>query len=206
MKKQFLSQLVGTGIITLGTLTALSPLSQAQSSQPSQPQPTTFYCELGNGMPTTMAITPRGKVPIIRWFSTYFTGSGYTPERRCQEVSVRFQTYYNNNTLNYVTTGVINNQPVVCVTSTSGGGCQRLLFTLKRGQDASRTLQQLFDVRAGASGPLYESSGGSKTNTYIDMNNLLQTAPVESSASPSTQPVPTPNSNPPGPGSREGIW
>jgi hypothetical protein len=49
----------------------------------------------------------------------------------------------------------MNRMPVVCVSSTNGGECTGLLFTLKPGQNASRTLQQLFDIRQGAAGPLY---------------------------------------------------
>jgi len=59
---------------------------------------------------------------------------------------------------------------VVCVASEMGGPCQGVLFTLKPGQNAPRTIQQLFDVRVGASGPLFESG----SREYIDMKPYTQ--------------------------------
>jgi hypothetical protein len=130
-----------------------------------------FFCGTSpNGIPTTYVNTPGGNLPLIRWVSHYFLPSGYTPEVRCQEVSQRFNRYYNQGVLNYVTTGYINGEPTVCVASKIGGPCTGLLFTLKPNQNATRAIQQLFDVRAGASGPLYES----ESRVYIDMRQYVQ--------------------------------
>lgn len=191
MKQHTITKLLATTAITFGSLSLIS--------QPSQAQNTSFYCGMCNGVPTTFADTPRGTVPVIRWVSQHFSGSGYTPQQRCEEVSGRFQTYYNQGILNYVTTGYMNRMPVVCVSSTNGGECTGLLYTLKPGQNASRTLQQLFDIRQGAAGPLYEDSsgGGTTEKVYIDINNYLETAEVESdSTNPNVttpEPVETPN-------------
>ncbi|MBD2516054.1 hypothetical protein H6G93_13740 [Nostoc sp. FACHB-973] len=165
-------------------------------NQPSLAQDSTFFC--GNntqGIPTTYARTQRGNVPVIRWVSWDFAASGYNPQQRCQEVTGRFQTYKNNGTLNYITTGIMNRQSVVCVSDTKGGGCQGLLFTLKPGANASRVLQQLFNIGDGtATGPVYESSrvpSYSQTETTsIDVNQFLSNSPVESTsdATPITQP------------------
>jgi hypothetical protein len=103
---------------------------------------TTFSCQVVGGVPATVANTPAGQRTVIRWVSGYISGSGYTPMTRCRGVSERFQTYMNQGGLNYITTGYMNNLPVVCVTSSDGGGCQGLLFTLKSGENASRVLQQ----------------------------------------------------------------
>jgi hypothetical protein len=165
-------------------------------NQPSLAQDTTFFCGTNTqGIPTTYARTKRGNVPVIRWVSWDMATSGYTPQQRCQQVSGRFQTYKNNGTLNYITTGIINRQSVVCVSDTKGGGCQGLLFTLKPGANASRVLQQLFNIADGtATSPLYESSrvtSGSQTETTsIDVNQFLNNTPVESASdtTPITQP------------------
>ncbi|HIK31037.1 MAG TPA: hypothetical protein IGS17_03360 [Oscillatoriales cyanobacterium M59_W2019_021] len=110
----------------------------------------------------TIARTQRGLiVPVIYWNSDYFSDSGYTPETRCQMVSQRFETFRQNGTLNYLTTGKMNNMPVVCVASAVGGGCAEngLLFTLKPSSDPNRVLEDLMAVRNRASGVrLYESS------------------------------------------------
>ncbi|MBE9118069.1 hypothetical protein IQ249_19415 [Lusitaniella coriacea LEGE 07157] len=129
-----------------------------------------FSCESHGGMPTTLVQTPGGKFPIIHWVSDYFSGSGYNPYTRCREVTGRFQRYSDNGTLSYITTGIMNNQPVVCVSGYAGGPCQGLLFTLKRGQDASRVVQQLFDLPSRATGPLYESG----SRFYLNMDQYLR--------------------------------
>jgi len=130
-----------------------------------------FFCgQSSQGSPTTFVNTPTGNVPLIRWVSHTFNHAGYNPTVRCQEVSQRFNRFYNQGILNFVTTGIVNNQPVVCVASEMGGPCQGVLFTLKPGQNAPRTIQQLFDVRVGASGPLFESG----SREYIDMKPYTQ--------------------------------
>ena len=136
---------------------------------PAKAGDTNFACQVVGGVPATVALTPAGQKTVIRWVSGYFSESGYTPMTRCREVTERFQTFMNQGVLNYITTGYMNSQPVVCVTSSNGGGCQGLLFTLKRGENASRVLQQLFEVKAGAGGPLNESS----ERVYINVNDIL---------------------------------
>ena len=92
----------------------------------------TISCMNANGVPATVVQTKSGKqVPIIYWKSQTFSGSGWTPERRCQEVSARFQSYHSSGTLEYITTGRMNGLPVICVAKTDGGGCAGLLYTLK---------------------------------------------------------------------------
>ncbi len=97
---------------------------------------------------------------------------------------------------------------MLLVTSNNGGPCSQLLFTLKPGQNASRTLQQLFDLRQGAAGPLYESTGGSNQNVYIDVNNYLETAPVETGATlPNASPTEVPQNTTPSNNNSGGtVW
>ncbi|MBW4495544.1 MAG: COP23 domain-containing protein [Oscillatoria princeps RMCB-10] len=165
-------------LTTILTAAALAIGATASLQRPSQAQNTTFQCGVwvngpNAGVAVTYARTPRGVVPIINWVSDHFSDSGYTPMRRCLEVTSRFQSAYNNGTLNYITTGVKNGQPVVCVTSASNGPCSSILFTLKPGTDASRTLQAIFDIQnmGAAAAPLYESD-----STSIDMKAVLSSA------------------------------
>jgi len=130
--------------------------------------PGRFVCEDGY-MPTTMFYAPEGDLPVIRWVSHYFAESGYSPEVRCREVSARFQRYYEDGTLNYITTGIVNRLPVVCVSSELGGPCRGVLFTLRPQEDASQVVQQLFDISYANAGPLYESG----SRIYLDMNEYL---------------------------------
>lgn len=134
---------------------------------------TNFTCQNWQGVPTTLAQTPdQAKVPVLTWQSDYFSNAGYDPSTRCQLVSGRFQYFYNNGQLEYMTTGRMNGMPVVCVTQEQGGSCQGLLFTLKPGVDPTRTLQQLMAIRVRASGPLNQTDG----RVYIKFENYLAQA------------------------------
>jgi Circadian oscillating protein COP23 len=142
-------------------------------------------------IPTTFALTKRGSVPVIRWQSTYFGKSSiYTPLKRCEEVSRRFQKYYSEGTLSYLTTGKMNAQNVICVSDEYGGPCQGLLLTLEPKDNPQAVLKDLLSARNRASGPLTRSTG----SLYVDMTNFLETTPVEEDVSlnPSSK-VLTPN-------------
>jgi hypothetical protein len=155
-----------------------------------------FTCGLHQGAPATLAQTTRGNIPIIRWVSDAFGGE-YPPQYRCQVVSPKFQQYHKDGKLNYLTTGVANNQPIVCAASEKGGPCTGVLFTLKSGSDPWLTLKRLMDVRVQAGPPLNESASSSSTTNaeqYIDMNEYLNTASVTepnlSEATPSANDAP----------------
>lgn len=164
---------------------------------------TNFYCNMNapTGLPTVYAQTPSGGKPVMALYSQEFSGSGYTPERRCQEIAQRFTQFSATGQLNYLTTGYVNNAPVICVVSSHGMPCagDTVLFTLKPNDPESATskLQRLFNIRAGASDILFESEDDA--GTYIDFNQFLngitaesttpaQNAPSMPSASPSGQP------------------
>ena len=149
-----------------------------------------FRCDLSQKVPSTVAQTSRGDVQVVQWTSEYFTDSGFSPETRCQKVSERFQTYYEDGRLNFLTTGTLNQIPVVCVAKYKGSGCNGLLFTLKPGDDPDETLKRLLRVRDRASGPINQSSS---SKIYIDMNRLLETAPTKASDNASESPTSVPS-------------
>lgn len=155
-----------------GELERCNPVWPQHQEQPAQQIADRFYCQADDhGVPTTYVSGAYAtEKPLIRWVSSYFSDSGYDPMRRCEEVSDRFTRYYREGTLNYITTGIVNRLPVVCVSSQLGGPCNNVLLTLKPGQDATDTVQQLFDVRVGRSGPLEESG----SRFYMDFNQHLQ--------------------------------
>ena len=146
-----------------------------------------------DGAPATVVQTKTGKqVPIIFWKSQTFSSSGWTPERRCQEVSARFQSYHSSGSLEYITTGRMNGLPVICVAKSDGGACAGLLYTLKPGQNATATLKQLFEIRTkpGAA-PLEETTA----RMYVSVDSIIRnksdavvtpelTAPAPVSSSP----------------------
>ena len=123
---------------------------------------------------TTLAWNAKYKKSIVVWKQEDFSGNGYPPQRRCEEVSPRFQQAYDNGSLRYITHGTMNGQPVIC-TARQVGGCNTLLITLKHQADAEKTLEQLSDVLLNyADAPLQQSSGKiaySKDNRpYIEVD------------------------------------
>jgi len=156
-----------------------------------------FTCGVHQGAPATLAQTSRGNIPVIRWVSHAFGGE-YSPQYRCQVVSPKFQQYYKEGKLNYLTTGIANNQPIICGTSEKGGSCTGVLFTLKSGSDPWLTLTRLMDVRAQAGPALNESASSSSTSNteqYIDINEYLNTASV---AEPNVSETTSPSKDAPG--------
>lgn len=212
MKIQSLAQVLSAAVIALGVTAIINQPSYGQDTstitQPNRLRDTTFSCEKDNdGTFTTFAESSArgGKIAIISWKTQ--VNRQFPPKTRCEEVTKRFQTYYENGTLNYITTGIMNRQPVVCVTSTVGGRCTSLLFTLvnqNNRQSASEVLQKLFNLSAAAAGtlpPVLESGDtGSNEDTstapiYIDMRDYLNKAPLVGVNSPSSQPPVTPSRN-----------
>ena len=165
--------------------------------QPTRAGDTVFFCAMSptTNLPTTYALkqsTDKFAKPVIRWYSNYFSSSGYTPWTRCQEVAGRFQKLYDRGLLSNVTTGYVNGLPVVCASSGSGCNSDNLLFTLKQGADAAAAVQKLFNigsaVAAGSSTrPLYENSADNNPNNNnsinIDMNKFLNNVPSENGVS-----------------------
>ena len=153
----------GIGLL-MGAMAALPNPVEAKAKS--------FVCSSARGIPTTLAVMRDGKqVPVIHWTSNVFDAAGWTPERRCQEVSGRFDTYNRQGRLTYLTTGRINEQPVICTAPNDNSGCDGLLFTLKPGQSATATLRKLLDIRLKVKDPLYETNG----RLYVSVDELLNT-------------------------------
>lgn len=167
-----------TTLLTVAVVAGAGLVINQAAANADQPK---FSCGQSGGVPATVALTQRGMVPVIRWSSGYFDEAGFTSAVRCQMVSERFETFYKNGTLDFLTTGKMNGQKVVCVTAKQGGGClsDGLLFTLKNESNPGQTLKDLMNVRSGAAGPLNESSS---PRVYIDMEKFLNEAPVEKMA------------------------
>ncbi|MEM9137924.1 MAG: COP23 domain-containing protein [Cyanobacteria bacterium P01_F01_bin.42] len=166
LKKVFL----GAATAALAGAAAITPFSAAEAGPDSR-----FTCLTKQGVPATVALTQRGPVPVIIWQTTL--GGVYTPQVRCDIISKRFQQYYEDGTLNFLTTGRKNRLPIVCVAQYKGGPCSRDLFTLRPDANPGQTLRRLMAVRIGSAGPLNESAA----REYVDIQQFLKTAPVDSS-------------------------
>lgn len=209
-----------TASVTLMATVVSSVTSLSQSAHAEEAR---FFCGTSNGHPTTMAKTSSGDVPFIVWSSNYFANSGWTPQRRCDEVSKRFQDYYTQGSLKYLTTGTANNMPIICPAIQQDGPCAKdskgntaILITLRQDdRNPGRTLEQLLQVRNRASGPLYQST----ERPYFSVEEVLELRAAEAKgiSSPSAAPSVTPgttqprattpsSSTPSAGGSQEGLW
>ncbi len=118
---------------------------------------TPYVCEFVDGIPTTLIrIAPGLAQPVITWRSTYFANSGYTPERRCQEVSWRLNQLFAPESIEpfipkpFQPFGIstLNNQPTLCQTSDFSFDeqlCVNLVFTLEPSQDRMAVAERLVE-------------------------------------------------------------
>jgi Circadian oscillating protein COP23 len=166
-------------VLAVALLAMGSSLSMG-SIQSARAQSARFFCGRdAQGAPATV-VEPANKskspVVLIRWKSKFFNGAGYTPANRCAIVSKKFQDAYAKNPNFVFTTTIANGEPVICAAESRGGACNTLLYTIKRGyQDPILTMLRLEQTRAGASGALNESSGGSSTvePAYVGVQDLI---------------------------------
>ena len=152
----------------------LSNLSISRSSSQSQQnlRQAGFLCDTSTGEPVTVYQNPQGfREPWIRWNSNFFSGSGYDPLTRCQQVTQRLENYSRNKQLNYVTVGIVNNQKAICTSSRVNGPCEGLIYTLRRDQDPAPALSSFFVWLANqkARPSLFESN----TAVYINVGERL---------------------------------
>ena len=160
--------------IPVAALSLVSALAVGSAvSAVAAPAARSFVCSTAAGVPATSVVTADGRqVPVIRWTSSMFTDAGWSQERRCQEVSARFDGFLKQGRLAYITTGRMNGLPVICPAASNGGACDGLLYTLKPGQDATSTLRNLLEIRVKARGPLNETT----PRLYVSLDELLSTA------------------------------
>ncbi len=132
----------------------------------------------GKRLPTTYVWSAGKKIALIRWVKPI---GDYSPQKRCDLISPRFQEAYNKDGLSIITNGYMNNQPVICTANEYGGDCVTLLFTLRTPKDALPVLNELKDALLGRGiGPRRESSSGVPQIYYsIDLKQAIENAPVE---------------------------
>lgn len=193
MKRRIITEILAVTAVALG---ATATLSQSSKAQPA-PGQRGFFCDTSTGTPVTVYQNSQGgQEPWIQWESDAFSGAGYDPLTRCGEVSRRLETYRQNKQLRYITTGFMNNQPVICTASQVNGRCDGLIYTLKPNQDPIATLYKLLAWREGQAGTSSLSESGQIP--YIDVRGRLENeTPAVTSPRSHPQPVrpqQTPNS------------
>ncbi|MGC9528591.1 MAG: COP23 domain-containing protein [Limnospira sp.] len=182
----------------------------AFTSQPAAAN-TTFRCiPAGSGYATVaVASTGHQTKPLITWNSTAFLGSGYTPQRRCQEVSGRLTTAVTQNggllSSLLLTTGSVNGYDAVCWVNNNQSICNsnNLLVTISPGRSAGVFLANFLNRRAN---PYQEGVPGQENmrRTTVNFGEFVEQeleaagANADSSQPPISDPDPwsNPNSEP----------
>ena len=123
-----------------------------------------------------------GELPMIRWSDNSFAPP-YTPLERCREVTDRFNTFHSNGTLKYMSTGTMNNYPVICVAGYKGGDClpEGLLITLRQGRDPDIALKRILDSRIWSTSKTVQLSSENENGlvsevdgkVFVDVEGLL---------------------------------
>lgn len=131
-----------------------------------------FGCELVDGQNTVMYY-PEGDLDQGQaWATPIQLGGGWTPERRCNEISRRLE-FYRPDGLQELTTGTENGYNTVCVTTERNASC-RIVLTVPPGQDPIATRDRVFEnIAVADSGQRTEAVTTFRNNGVGDLLNQL---------------------------------
>ncbi|PNK02802.1 hypothetical protein CEP10_16300 [Cylindrospermopsis raciborskii S07] len=171
--------------LTIFTITSAATASLSQESTDFKSYQITFSCQTatdvitGEKHPTTVAFIPNKKanVKFIFWKSDYFTGSGWTRQKRCEIVSGKFQTALDSGRY-YLVSSKNGLYPTICAVESTDRVCDKnsQLFQLEIGSNPELILQRIVNIQNGvSSSPIFQSSGGTK---YYNIYELLEAAPT----------------------------
>ncbi len=166
--------LLNTLLLTSLGMAAISPtLAQTPAPTPAQGNSAAIRAYCGQSydpsskqnLPTTLALAAGQTEPIamIVWKSEFF-GRNYTPQKRCEVVSPKFQAAFQAGRI-YLSSGVdkATGQGIICSAASANDACDNsnMLFTLKSYQKAQETMERLTTLASGATNVIpVESSGG----------------------------------------------
>lgn len=146
----------------------------------------------GSGFATVVSAGDRN-IPIITWNNPQFSPQ-FTPEKRCQKVSEKFQTAVNKHGAGnlLLTTGVVKKQGVICLVNGGLLGCNpdNILLTLsgENAKDPGIALAKLLNISTTGSGsPIQERQGKQVVPLSTLITQALRSATPQSAR---TQTVP----------------
>lgn len=187
MKFKLTAPLLASTLVLTGTAAFANQVQARQVGNSGNGTTTTFQCVTSGRNFVTIA--RRGSVttdPMILWKSTEF-GSEYTPWQRCQTVSKRLTKAVaeNGGRLSnlQLTTGTINNLPVVCYVN-GRGRCtsQNLLFTLdkRNAKNPGEALAKLINFAQDGGGPVavFRTGAGSQSSApqFVPFGDMVDRA------------------------------
>lgn len=130
-----------------------------------------FGCEVVNGEYTVMYYPESQPNNSYPWAVPSQLGGGWTPERRCDEISRRLE-FYREDGLLEMSTGIENGYNTVCVTTQVAPTDCRIVLTVPPGQDPQLTRDLVFENL------LIADDGGQTQGVYTygetnNSNNIL---------------------------------
>lgn len=187
MKLKLTAPLLASTLILAGTVAFTSEVQARPIGNYRNDTTTTFQCVTSGRNFVTIA--RRGSVttdPMILWKSTEF-GREYTPWQRCQTVSKRLTNAVAENGGRLgnlqLTTGTINNLPVVCYVNGRGRcNSQNILFTLDRrnAKNPGEALTRLINFAQDGGGPVttFKAGPGSQSSApqFVPFGTLVDRA------------------------------
>ena len=105
---------------------------------------TRFTCELVNGEYTVMYYPESQPNQGNPWAIPSQLGGGWTPQKRCDAITARFESYRQDGLLE-LTTGSENGYDTICVTTKLDPTDCRIVLTVPPGQDPQLTRDLIFD-------------------------------------------------------------
>lgn len=127
----------------------IPPEQPQEAEAPSEDVPETaesprrFACEVMDGENIVMYRPEGQQGQSYEWAKPSTLGGGWTPERRCGEISRRLESYRPDG-LDELRVGIENNYDVLCVTTQANSDC-RIVLTVPPGQDPVAIRDRVFE-------------------------------------------------------------
>gem|GEM_PF-4754434 len=136
----------------------------------------TFYCTVRNSVFTTMVRINSKKIPFIYW---RFEDSinNLTPEERCKIASDNLQAAQDNNMLDQISYGYIEDQPTICIVDKKSEECNEPIIMLSPGTDPKSVLLQMLDLRGIVDGEVIEQN--SRGRVYVNISEYISNIPPD---------------------------
>ncbi len=103
---------------------------------------TRFACQATNGQYTVMYMPENLQNQAFPWAVPSAMGGGWNPERRCNEIARRLESYRPDGLVE-MKTGFENGYNTICVTTDRVPSC-RIVLTVPQGQDPQNTRDRVF--------------------------------------------------------------
>lgn len=103
---------------------------------------TRFACQTNNGQYTVMYLPENQPNQMYPWAVPSTMGGGWNPERRCNEIARRLESYRPDGLVE-MRTGIENGYNTICVTTDRVPSC-RIVLTVPQGQDPQATRDRVF--------------------------------------------------------------